>query len=363
MIEAYLKHEAERKELGVPPKPLDPEQTTRAREAPPEAAEGEGGVPPRAPARPRLPRRRSRRRGEGRVPRRRREGHEEVAAHRRSSRRSSCSARWAAATTSRRSSRPSRARRSPPTPPRRSRASPTSTTPSTTSPRSPRRRTPPRRRSSSPGRTPSGSPRSPACPATIKVKVFRVDGEINTDDFSPAGDASTRPDIPLHALAMGKTRFPGGLKTIAEYRAAGLPGRVRRRRGRHRLLPQVRLQQRAVGHRRRHPVRPEQAPRRRHHRRRHRADLLRDGAGLGRAPDQGRRLEAQDGRRRRGRHREGPRSAARRARCSRPSSSRPTPSPTSTAPAAASRSPSAAPSPRRRRSSRRRGRRTSSRRS
>jgi aconitate hydratase 2/2-methylisocitrate dehydratase len=61
----------------------------------------------------------------------------------------------------------------------------------------------------------------PGVPETIKVKVFRVDGEINTDDFSPAGDASTRPDIPLHALAMGKTRFPGGLKTIAEYRAQG----------------------------------------------------------------------------------------------------------------------------------------------
>jgi aconitate hydratase 2 / 2-methylisocitrate dehydratase len=58
-------------------------------------------------------------------------------------------------------------------------------------------------------------------PATKKVKVFRVDGEINTDDFSPAGDAATRPDIPLHALAMGKTKFPAGLKTIAEYRAAG----------------------------------------------------------------------------------------------------------------------------------------------
>jgi aconitate hydratase 2/2-methylisocitrate dehydratase len=61
----------------------------------------------------------------------------------------------------------------------------------------------------------------PALPAEIKVKVFKVDGEINTDDFSPAGDASTRPDIPLHALAMGKTRFPGGLATIAEFRAQG----------------------------------------------------------------------------------------------------------------------------------------------
>ena len=61
----------------------------------------------------------------------------------------------------------------------------------------------------------------PGVPAEIRVKVFRVDGEINTDDFSPAGDASTRPDIPLHALAMGKTRFPGGLAKIAEYRAQG----------------------------------------------------------------------------------------------------------------------------------------------
>ncbi|HET9597046.1 MAG TPA: bifunctional aconitate hydratase 2/2-methylisocitrate dehydratase [Anaeromyxobacteraceae bacterium] len=61
----------------------------------------------------------------------------------------------------------------------------------------------------------------PALAAEIKVKVFKVDGEINTDDFSPAGDASTRPDIPLHALAMGKTRFPAGLATIAEFRAQG----------------------------------------------------------------------------------------------------------------------------------------------
>jgi aconitate hydratase 2/2-methylisocitrate dehydratase len=61
----------------------------------------------------------------------------------------------------------------------------------------------------------------PGIPDTLKVKVFKVDGEINTDDFSPAGDASTRPDIPLHALAMGKTRFPTGLKTIAEFRKEG----------------------------------------------------------------------------------------------------------------------------------------------
>ncbi len=63
----------------------------------------------------------------------------------------------------------------------------------------------------------------PGVPAAVEALVFKVEGEINTDDFSPAGDASTRPDIPLHALAMGKTRFKGGLATIAELKARGLP--------------------------------------------------------------------------------------------------------------------------------------------
>ncbi len=61
----------------------------------------------------------------------------------------------------------------------------------------------------------------PGVAENIKVKVFKVEGEINTDDFSPAGDAWSRPDIPLHALAMGKTRFPNRLKDIADWRAAG----------------------------------------------------------------------------------------------------------------------------------------------
>ncbi len=55
----------------------------------------------------------------------------------------------------------------------------------------------------------------------IKVKVYKVEGEINTDDFSPALDAVTRPDIPLHALSMGKTRFPDGISTIAKWRSEG----------------------------------------------------------------------------------------------------------------------------------------------
>ncbi len=58
-------------------------------------------------------------------------------------------------------------------------------------------------------------------PDTIKVKVYKVEGEINTDDFSPAGDAWSRPDIPLHSLAMGKTRFKDGLATIAKFRKEG----------------------------------------------------------------------------------------------------------------------------------------------
>ena len=61
----------------------------------------------------------------------------------------------------------------------------------------------------------------PALDEIIKVKVFKVEGEINTDDFSPAGDAWSRPDIPLHALAMGKSRFPGGIEEIAKWRAEG----------------------------------------------------------------------------------------------------------------------------------------------
>ncbi len=65
--------------------------------------------------------------------------------------------------------------------------------------------------------------RRPGLPDTLTLKIFKVDGETNTDDFSPAGDAATRPDIPLHALAMGRTRFPDGLETIASLRAEGHP--------------------------------------------------------------------------------------------------------------------------------------------
>ena len=46
----------------------------------------------------------------------------------------------------------------------------------------------------------------PALPQEIKLAVLKIDGETNTDDLSPASDAFTRSDIPLHARAMLKSR-------------------------------------------------------------------------------------------------------------------------------------------------------------
>ena len=49
----------------------------------------------------------------------------------------------------------------------------------------------------------------PEVPKSITVTVFKVPGETNTDDLSPAPDAWSRPDIPLHYLAMHKNARPG----------------------------------------------------------------------------------------------------------------------------------------------------------
>jgi len=46
-------------------------------------------------------------------------------------------------------------------------------------------------------------------PESLKMVVFKVTGETNTDDLSPAPDAWSRPDIPLHALAMFKMARDG----------------------------------------------------------------------------------------------------------------------------------------------------------
>ncbi|AFY71211.1 aconitase [Thalassoporum mexicanum PCC 7367] len=61
----------------------------------------------------------------------------------------------------------------------------------------------------------------PALAEEITVAVYKVDGEINTDDLSPAAQAFSRPDIPLHALSMLESLDPGAIDKIAELRAAG----------------------------------------------------------------------------------------------------------------------------------------------
>jgi len=63
----------------------------------------------------------------------------------------------------------------------------------------------------------------PKVPEAIEVTVFKVPGETNTDDLSPAPHATTRPDIPLHALAMLESRLPDGLATLAELKQQGRP--------------------------------------------------------------------------------------------------------------------------------------------
>ena len=63
-------------------------------------------------------------------------------------------------------------------------------------------------------------------PERIKLTVYKVPGEINTDDLSPATDAWSRPDIPLHALAMFKMPREGlerPLETIEELKEKGNP--------------------------------------------------------------------------------------------------------------------------------------------
>ena len=73
----------------------------------------------------------------------------------------------------------------------------------------------------------------PEVPEFLKMVVFKVTGETNTDDLSPAPDAWSRPDIPLHALAMFKMprdgiepdapSVTGPLKQIEAIKEKGLP--------------------------------------------------------------------------------------------------------------------------------------------
>ena len=66
----------------------------------------------------------------------------------------------------------------------------------------------------------------PPVPQAITVSVFKVVGETNTDDLSPAQDAWSRPDIPLHGLSMLKNPREGitnAIEQIATLAAAGYP--------------------------------------------------------------------------------------------------------------------------------------------
>ncbi|MCL5427417.1 bifunctional aconitate hydratase 2/2-methylisocitrate dehydratase [Halomonas sp. NPDC076908] len=73
----------------------------------------------------------------------------------------------------------------------------------------------------------------PALAEKITLSVFKVPGETNTDDLSPAPDAWSRPDIPLHANAMLKNErdgiepvvpgTTGPLKQIEDVKAQGFP--------------------------------------------------------------------------------------------------------------------------------------------
>ncbi len=57
----------------------------------------------------------------------------------------------------------------------------------------------------------------------ITVTVFKVPGETNTDDLSPATEAWSRPDIPLHAKAMLVSKMPDGLEQIETLKQKGHP--------------------------------------------------------------------------------------------------------------------------------------------
>ncbi len=63
----------------------------------------------------------------------------------------------------------------------------------------------------------------PALAETIKTVVFKVPGETNTDDLSPAQAAWSRPDIPLHATEMLVAKMPDALEEVARLKEKKLP--------------------------------------------------------------------------------------------------------------------------------------------
>lgn len=65
--------------------------------------------------------------------------------------------------------------------------------------------------------------RRPTLPDEIRGIVFKVPGETNTDDLSPAQEAWSRPDIPLHANAMLMNKMPDAQAQIKALKVKGLP--------------------------------------------------------------------------------------------------------------------------------------------
>ncbi|MFX4266927.1 bifunctional aconitate hydratase 2/2-methylisocitrate dehydratase [Aliarcobacter butzleri] len=63
----------------------------------------------------------------------------------------------------------------------------------------------------------------PALEEAITLTVYKIPGETNTDDLSPATVAFTRADIPLHATAMLQSRMEKPLEKMAELKAKGHP--------------------------------------------------------------------------------------------------------------------------------------------
>ena len=101
----------------------------------------------------------------------------------------------------------------------------------------------------------------PKVPEKITFTVFKVTGETNTDDLSPAPDAWSRPDIPLHALAMLKNPARGHPTRPRRSRSSSKKGfpSLTSATSSARGSTQVRDEQRVVVHGRGHSQRAQQA--------------------------------------------------------------------------------------------------------
>jgi aconitate hydratase 2/2-methylisocitrate dehydratase len=136
----------------------------------------------------------------------------------------------------------------------------------------------------------------PEVPQSLTITVFKVPGETNTDDLSPAPDATTRPDIPLHALAMLKNKRADAPFVPEEDGKRGPIQAILALKGRVIWWPTSAMWSvparrasrppiRCCGGPARHSLHPEQALRRRLPGQQDRADLLQHDGRRGRAAD------------------------------------------------------------------------------